>query len=98
MPFKVGISGNPSGRPAGSKNKATLKRQELNELILKHGEKIVHKAVAIALDGDVAMIKFLLDKIIPSGRFQYSSQDVAVEFDVELFNKAQKIINDDFCI
>ena len=53
--------GNP-GRKRGSKNKATLLA---NGLAGNQGEEIFRKAVEMALGGNVPMMKFLLDRILP---------------------------------
>ena len=47
--FKKGQSGNPAGKPKGAKDKRT----ELRELLKPHAEKLVKKAVDMALAGDV---------------------------------------------
>jgi len=64
--FKGGISGNPNGRPLGSKNKITLLRQSL-ELQLREQAApdmagVMKKAIEMALDGDRTMIKLLLEQ------------------------------------
>jgi hypothetical protein len=56
--------GNP-GRKPGSKNRATLLANGLAE---NQGEEILRKAIELALGGNVPMIKFLLDRILPKER------------------------------
>ena len=56
--------GNP-GRKPGSKNKATLLAASLAE---GQAEKILSKAIEMAMDGNVPMMKFLLDRILPKER------------------------------
>jgi len=63
--FQKGVSGNPGGRPKGSKNKITLLKQSL-ELQLRDQaapdmQAVMDKAVELALEGDKHMIKLLLD-------------------------------------
>lgn len=63
--FKKGHSGNPAGRPKGSKNAITLLRREV-ELALRQRtsqsmQDIVDKAIEMALEGHPGMIKLLLD-------------------------------------
>ena len=48
-PFKKGQSGNPSGRPQGSRHKATL---AIEELLDGEADKLTRKAVEMALEGD----------------------------------------------
>ena len=60
-PFEKGNS----GRRPGSKNKTTV----VAEALLKDEEsELVRKAIAIAKAGDVQMLKFLLDRILPKER------------------------------
>ena len=56
--------GNP-GRKPGSQNKATLLAASLTE---GQAEKILSKAIEMAMDGNVPMMKFLLDRILPKER------------------------------
>jgi hypothetical protein len=56
--------GNPGRRP-GSKNKATLLTASLSAA---QGEEILRKAIELAIGGNVAMIKFLLDRVLPKER------------------------------
>jgi hypothetical protein len=60
-PFDIG---NP-GRKPGSKNKAT---SLANSLTGEQGEELLRKAVEMAMGGNVAMMKFLLDRILPKER------------------------------
>lgn len=63
--FVAGKSGNPTGRPKGSKNQITLLRQSL-ELQLREAAApdmaaVMRKAIDLALEGDRSMIKLLLE-------------------------------------
>lgn len=68
--FMKGVSGNPNGRPKGSKNKITLMKLalegELRTQMKPHMAQILSVAIAKAKDGDPAMIKLLLDKTLPT--------------------------------
>lgn len=70
--FKKGVSGNPRGRPKGSKNKTTLIRKEMEisalEELQKDSVKVLQKAVELALEGDTSMIKLVSDKILPNAK------------------------------
>ena len=63
--FAKGQSGNPSGRPKGSRNATTL---ALESLFDGQAEAITQKAIALALAGDMTAIRFCLDRILPARR------------------------------
>jgi hypothetical protein len=60
-PFK---KGNP-GRQRGSMNRATV---VANALLRGEEDALVRKAIEVAKGGDVGMLKFLLDRILPRDR------------------------------
>jgi hypothetical protein len=64
-PFPRTISGNPSGRPRGSKNRTTL----LLEAILEgHAVQILDKIIELGLDGNINMLGKCLERILPRPR------------------------------
>ena len=67
--FKKGKSGNPSGRPKGSRNLATVRADELFEQMLfgedKKADAIIAKTISMAEEGDTACIRLCLDRIAP---------------------------------
>jgi hypothetical protein len=64
-PFPKGKSGNPAGRPQGSRNKATIAALELLE---GEAESLTRKAVVLALKGDTTALKLCIDRLIPPRR------------------------------
>ena len=60
--FQKGQSGNPAGRPAGSRNSATLACEALLE---GQAEALTQKAVDMALAGDTVALKICIDRIFP---------------------------------
>ena len=60
--FQPGKSGNPAGRPAGSRNKATL---AIEALLDGEAEALTRKAVAMALQGDTVALRLCMDRICP---------------------------------
>lgn len=61
MPFVKGQSGNPSGRPRGSKDRYT----KFREMVEGDTPDIIRKVVQIALDGDLAAARIILDRVWP---------------------------------
>ena len=60
--FKAGQSGNPAGRPKGTKNKVTHAALALLE---GEAEALSRKVVELALEGDTTALKMCLDRIAP---------------------------------
>jgi hypothetical protein len=60
--FKAGQSGNPAGRPKGSRNATTI---ALETLLDGQAEALTSKAVQLALDGDMAALRLCMDRILP---------------------------------
>lgn len=83
--FKKGQSGNPAGKPKGAKDKRT----ELRELLKPHAEKLVKKAVDMALAGDVSALRICIDRIIPPVRENRLSIALPVVKDVAGCTAAQ---------
>ena len=57
-----GASGNPAGRPAGSRNKAT---QALQQMLEGEAERITRKAIDLALAGDLTAIRLCMERLLP---------------------------------
>ena len=62
-PFVKGQSGNPNGRPEGSRNKATILAQGL---IDGQAEELIQKCVQMALDGDSTAMRLCIERLVPS--------------------------------
>lgn len=60
--FKPGQSGNPNGRPQGSRNKATLAMEALME---SEADNITRKCIEKAKEGDMAAIRLCMDRLYP---------------------------------
>ena len=60
--FQKGRSGNPDGRPKGSRNKTTLIAQSLLE---GEAEALVRKVVQLALEGDLTCLRICLERLVP---------------------------------
>ena len=61
--FKPGMSGNPSGRPHGSRHKTTLAVQALLD---GEAEGLTRICIEKALEGDLTALRLCLDRIIPA--------------------------------
>jgi hypothetical protein len=64
-PFEKGRSGNPAGRPSGSRNRATRAMQLLLD---GEAQALTRKAVELALDGNTMALRMCLDRIGPPRR------------------------------
>jgi len=60
--FKPGQSGNPAGKPKGTRNATTL---ALEVLLDGQASALTQKAINLALAGDMAAIRLCLDRILP---------------------------------
>ena len=63
MTFHKGESGNPAGRPRGSRNRTTVLMQSLLEA---NAEAIARKAIDLATSGDLAAIRICFDRLVPA--------------------------------
>jgi len=63
MPFEKGESGNPAGRPRGSRNRATLL---MESLLADDAEAIGRKAIEMAKQGDMAAVRLCMDRLAPA--------------------------------
>jgi len=59
-PFKPGKSGNPSGRPVGSRNKVSL---AIEALLDGEAEALTRACIDRALGGDITALKLCMDRI-----------------------------------
>jgi Family of unknown function (DUF5681) len=60
--FGPGQSGNPAGRPKGSRNKTTV---ALEKILDGDAESILRKAIEMAQDGDPTVMRLCLDRVLP---------------------------------
>jgi hypothetical protein len=60
--FPAGVSGNPAGRPKGSRNKTTL---AIEALLEGEAEALTRKAIERALEGDMAALRLCMDRLAP---------------------------------
>ena len=67
--FPAGVSGNPGGRPKGSKNKSTLLReameQKVDRKLSREIPQVLDVVIRAAKGGDMSAAKMLLDRAVP---------------------------------
>ena len=61
-PFEKGRSGNPNGRPEGSRNKATILAQALFD---GQAEELIQKCIQMALEGDSTAMRLCIERLVP---------------------------------
>ena len=61
-PFQKGQSGNPSGRPRGSRHKVSL---AIDSLLAGEAEVLTRKAIDLALEGDLIALRLCLERLCP---------------------------------
>lgn len=64
-PFSSGVSGNPAGRPRGSRNQATIIAESL---IDGQAEKLVQKLIDRAFGNDMAALRLCIERLVPPRR------------------------------
>ena len=62
-PFEPGKSGNPAGKPAGARHKATIAAEALLD---GEAEGLTRKAVEMALAGDTVALRMCLERVVPA--------------------------------
>ena len=60
--FPKGKSGNPAGRPKGSRHKATL---AMEALLAGEAEGLTRRAIELAQEGDTVALRLCLDRLMP---------------------------------
>lgn len=71
--FAKGKSGNPSGRPPGSRNRASLVVEALME---GEAERLSRKAIELAFEGNVVALRLCLERIAPARRGHLIKLDI----------------------
>ncbi|WP_407166596.1 DUF5681 domain-containing protein [Bradyrhizobium sp. ORS 111] len=64
-PFQRGRSGNPAGKPKGTRNATTV---ALEALLDGEAEELTRKAIELAKGGDMAALRLCMERIVPPRR------------------------------
>ena len=83
MTFEKGQSGNPAGRPPGSRNKATILAEAMFQ---GEAETIIRMAIDKAKEGDITAIRLCLERVFPR------LKDRATVFDLPPINGAPEAL------
>lgn len=78
--FEKGQSGNPNGRPKGSRNRITV---AVESLLDGEADTITRKAIELAKSGDMAAILLCMDRVAPARR------DRCIRFELPKIEKAK---------
>ena len=70
--WRPGVSGNPNGKPAGTRHKTTLAMEALLE---GEAETITRKAIELAMGGDLTAIRICMDRICPPRKDRHVTFD-----------------------
>jgi hypothetical protein len=73
MQFQKGQSGNPAGRPRGSRNKHTIAAEKL---FAADAEELIKVAIDLAKAGDIAALRLCLDRICAPHRHRPAPFDL----------------------
>ena len=65
MVWKKGESGNPTGKPAGARNKATIMVQTIME---RGAKEIAEAVVGLAKEGDLSAARLVIERLVPPAK------------------------------
>ncbi len=87
--WKQGQSGNPKGRPKGTRNRVTLVALAAME---EGGEAIARRMVELAKGGDIAAARLVLERLVPPAKERPVSLDMPDTSTAEGISAAQQAI------
>ena len=87
--WKKGQSGNPAGKPPGSRHKVTL---AVERLLDGEGEELTRKAIELAKEGDLTALRLCLERICPPRKSRPIAIDLPDVKTCEGVSQAQSIV------
>lgn len=89
--FQKGQSGNPAGRPRGSRSKVTVLAEGL---IDGEAEAVIRKLISLAKEGDTAALRIVADRIIPPRRDRHINIELPAVNDASSAADAMSLLID----
>jgi hypothetical protein len=87
--FKKGVSGNPAGKPVGSRGKATTMLLSLME---QNAESITKTVIEAAQNGDLTAARMILDRLVPNVKERPISVNLPDTSSAEGIDKASRAV------
>ena len=87
--FKPGESGNPAGRPKGSRNRNS---NQLKQRLMENAEGILDAMVAQALAGDSAAAALVVNRVLPTLRPQSELVTFTLHVDQPISRQAEEVL------
>jgi hypothetical protein len=87
--FQKGASGNPAGRPKGSRHRYLMAAEMLLD---GEAEKLTRKAIELALDGDMTALRLCMERIVPARRDRPILVDLPIIESVRDASKAAAVL------
>jgi hypothetical protein len=81
--FKKGQSGNPNGKPRGSRNATTIL---FDELLKDNAQDLIEKAIEMAKGGDGPALRLCIDRLAPPRK------DRPVWFELPKMNESRDVV------